>query len=720
MAPSTKSAWWLLAAALPLGSSPLQAQTPRPEVPVETELVRLDVVVTDAARRSITGLSREDFAVLEDGQPQEVARFEAFERVRHEGREATQETEAGRAGEGAAPQLRSEASSPTGPRRGRRVVLAIDDLHISLGNLVQIKEALLDFVDRELGPDDSAAVVATSGVLGVTQQFTGDVELLRQAIARVSPKPLDRTWTGEPYMTRYQAELIIRGDIEARSLAAAELSPESAARSMEPGIDPRIDEKLGLKARGMFKETMEYTHATLATLDDVVRGVAELPGRKLVILVSDGFLMGLGTSRSQDYDLRRVVDAATRAGVVVYTLDTRGLLAATETERAESYAPRLATHPGLRERFARAAEHAERDGLNAVAEDTGGFLVDSVNDLAAGLSRIARDTETYYLLAYAPTNAKHDGKFRKIEVRLPGHPELKVRRTRTGYFAPDDQQAKKDREESEKGGAARELQAALASLYPRTGIPLRLAADFISQGDAGEQMLLSAHVDLGAARFHQEGERQQARLVLVGTVYDAGGQPAVNLEPEAIDLAFSDAQLQYAQREGLKYVKVLDLAPGEYVARLAVRDDASGQLGSASARITLPDLSDGRLRMAGPVLMHVVDEGSETTLRQVQAYPRYGRDEGLYYQLQVLNPTTDDSGVTGLTIQAHVLLDGEVMGSSAEEPLETRPEGSLPPDFTGRLSLFDLEPGEYQLQVVVIDQLAGTRVERAVGFTVEP
>jgi hypothetical protein len=125
--------------------------------------------------------------------------------------------------------------------------------------------------------------------------------------------------------------------------------------------------------------------------------------------------------------------------------------------------------------------------------------------------------------------------------------------------------------------------------------------------------------------------------------------------------------------------------------------------------------------------MRLVDEGpgddqrgSGTALRQVQAFPRYAQDESLYYQLQVLNPTTDDSGVTRLVIQAHVLEGGELKGSAAREPLETRPEGSLPPDFTGRVSLARLEPGDYQLQVVVADQLVGTSVDRLVGFGVEP
>jgi hypothetical protein len=210
-----------------------------------------------------------------------------------------------------------------------------------------------------------------------------------------------------------------------------------------------------------------------------------------------------------------------------------------------------------------------------------------------------------------------------------------------------------ERKESQGEGAtageraAKELLGSLASLYPRSEVPLRLAADFVSQGSAGEQMVLCAHVDLTATRFVREGDSHNARLVFVGTVFDDAGAPVASLEPRAAGLSLSDTQLQQAQREGLKYEKVLPLPPGAYEVRLAVRDETSGQLGSASARITLPDLSDGELRMAGPVLMRMVDPGPgvdrEAALRQVQARPRYGRGESLYLQLQVLNATTDDS-----------------------------------------------------------------------------
>jgi len=633
-----------LAAALLAGVSPAQAQAPEspPEIPVEAELVRMDVVVTDGTR-PIADLSRAEFAVFEDGRPQEISQFEAFARRGREARDPAPDPTAEKV-------IAEDAIAPP-TRPGRHVVLAIDDLHISVGNLSRIKEALLDFVERELEPGDDAAVVVTSGALGLTQQFTSDVGLLREAISRVSPKPL-QTRSGVPYITRYQAELIMGGDPEALDLAVEEIRLEGLRVT-------RPEEMAQQKARSIFEESAHYARAALGTLDSVARSLTGLPGRKLVVLVSDGFLLGLGASSERMDGVRRVVDAATRAGVVVYTLDARGLLATTETERPESHARRVMTRPGVRERIERAAENAERDGLHVVASGTGGFLVHGVNDLGAGLERIARDTETYYLLAYAPTNTRHDGRFRKIEVRLPGHPDLEIR-TRTGYFAPGDDDGRGNQREGETAGerAAKELLGALASLYPRSAVPLRLAADFVSQGNAGEQMVLCAHVDLTATRFVPEGDSHRARLVFVGTVYDDAGAPVASLEPRAADLSLSDAQRQQANREGLKFERVLALPLGAYEVRLAVRDEASGHLGSASARITLPDLSDGELRMAGPVLMRMVDPGpgvdQEATLRQVQARPRYGRGESLYFQLQVLNARADDSGTNRVAVQAQI------------------------------------------------------------------
>ena len=122
---------------------------------------------------------------------------------------------------------------------------------------------------------------------------------------------------------------------------------------------------------------------------------------------------------------------------MIYSLDTRGLIAAPPVASASSLTRIQPATVGAIEAMQHRSEEATRDAMNALAADTGGFLVDNSNDLRGGLREMLKDTETYYVLAYEPTNTKRDGGFRKIEVRLPGIRASRLR-TRSGYFAPDD------------------------------------------------------------------------------------------------------------------------------------------------------------------------------------------------------------------------------------------------------------------------------------------
>ena len=157
----------------------------------------------------------------------------------------------------------------------------------------------------------------------------------------------------------------------------------------------------------------------------------------MIFLVSDGFLTGVGHGTSTTYDIRRIADAATRSGVVIYSLDTRGLHATPPIAPAWSPARATGGNSGLVDAMQRRGIAANSDSMNALAADTGGFLVENSNDLRGGLKEILDDTEVYYVLAYEPTERKSDGSFRKIEVKLPEASGVRVR-TRSGYFAPAD------------------------------------------------------------------------------------------------------------------------------------------------------------------------------------------------------------------------------------------------------------------------------------------
>ena len=267
------------------------------------------------------------------------------------------------------------------------------------------------------------------------QDFTNDRQALVRAIARLRSRYEPIETLGRPYLTEHQAELIDRGDVEALRVATQEILQ----------TDDYLGEDMAktqayMQAHRMVVEIAERSGRALSVIESVVRGLGPLTGRKIVVLVSDGFLIGLGALESSAFDVRKIADAATRSGVVLYSLDTRGLVSEPPGGQASFQGPAVLSAPGMRTDLQARSIEALRQGMNALAVDTGGFLVRNSNDLVQGLGRILRDNETYYLLAYEPLNTARDGSFRKIQVRLRGRPELKVR-TRSGYFAPDDRKA---------------------------------------------------------------------------------------------------------------------------------------------------------------------------------------------------------------------------------------------------------------------------------------
>ena len=407
------------------GAGGQEPPAPKPEllIPVSAEVVRIDVVVTDKGGKARSGLKREDFVVFEDGQAQPLSQFEAF----------VAPAPAAVAVTAPSAPVAAEDKPPVSiqPTPRRFVALAVDDIHIDPANLIRLKKTLDRLLERELPPEDIVALVTTSGVR--MHDFTDDRHALRQVVAQLTPQDRRPRQVDVPYITEYQAELIDRGDPEALNVAVQEI----LARRMSPNAEAEAR----MVARTVLAESIQTSGITLQTLDNVVRAMAPLRGRKVVILVSDGFTSGLSVDGRAGFDLRRIADAGTRSGVILYSLDSRGLQANTPGWSASNRGPVMTAGGGsvfgARERIARTGEIASQDAMNALAVDTGGFLVANTNDFSGALRRIVKDTEAYYLLAYEPTNTRRDGQFRKIEVRLPGLKDVRIR-YRKGTSAPDD------------------------------------------------------------------------------------------------------------------------------------------------------------------------------------------------------------------------------------------------------------------------------------------
>jgi hypothetical protein len=419
---------------------------------------------------------------------------------------------------------------------------------------------------------------------------------------------------------------------------------------------------------------------------------------------------------------------------VLYALDTRGIVATSAGRSASSRMPTLTSTFGARDTIERESEHATRDAMTALAADSGGFLVQGANDLAAGLRRVLKDTETYYAVAYEPTNTKRDGAFHRIEVRLPGVRDVRIR-ARRGYFAPDDRKAPKvvsrpapvdppppAGEETDPA-----LKTALASPVVPTALPVLLLADFVSLAGAGPQVAVSAHVDLSGVSFASPDEQRLAAVETAAAIFDDTGGIVATLEPARAALDPADASSRHALADGLEYQRLASVKPGRYRVRLVVREERSGKLGGASQAVEIPDLADGRLALSNLFLLKDAGDpskappppGGAPALRGAQASRRFKRGEKLYVQLFTYNSRKDESGATSLVAQAEVWRKGVMLAAS---PPEEMPQGDrdLPQvEHTRSIKLEPFPPGDYELRMVVTDQNSRQMTSRQAAFVIE-
>jgi len=653
------------------------------------ELIRVDVSVVRPDGTRVVDLTREDFSVVEGGRLQRTIGFEV-----QSGDEV-----AGAKPAGPGLEALGEASRCY-------VVFAIDDLHITAETLAPVREALTRFVATRMRPREQIGVIVTSGDSGMIQEFSSDPEVLRASVARVSARGFPGSWDPQE-----ELDVFDRDEQLARMLAAEEALADQASAALMRRLtqpEPRL-------SRSVPEIAPRSARAALETLESTMRSLAALPGRKVMVLFSDGIVAGAGGTGG--FDLRRIADASTRGRVVLHVVDSQGLAAGTPQGASSSSLAQMSA-----EVEASARRRTARDGMRELAQMTGGTLLDVSQQLDVALDGLVRSSQGYYTLTYESRERKRDGGFRSLDVELT-RDEL-VARTQAGFY---DVEGGRVPGRQGIGDLARnpasEIRQALVSLFPRGELATRLAASFLSLGERGPQLVINGHVDLSTLRFERQREHYVGSLVVAMIAHDASGVPVRALDLKRTRLELVPEDYERALREGLKYFEVLSVPPGAYEVRFAAREDADGRLGSASGRIVIPDLASGELTLSDLFLLRESREGPIGTrvgvlLDDVQALPRYPREGRLYYQVQALNAARDHGGATQLTIEVRVLGEGGPIASTNETPFEVAETGLVPFAYTGRIRLEALSPGEYELAVTVRDRLAKSRAERRARFAI--
>jgi VWFA-related protein len=700
--------------------APSAAQQPRPAqdeeevVRITSNLIQIDAVVLDSEGRQVTDLTADDFELSEDGRPQAITNFSYVNN--------SPEANAAAGAKPSAPSNAAKGSPPVPPARvkpgeARRIIaFVVDDLGLTFQATAYVRNFLKDFVKDQMRPGDLVAVVRTSAGVGALQQFTSDPRLVGRAIERLHFQPGFRSPTG--------------------TFAA------SAEKLKDKPKDSDKEAPENEKGEGAPDRDALFTVGTLGALNYVLRGAAEMPGRKSVVLISQTTRLFKLNGRDADVReyLQRMADLANRASASVYELDASDLtpektssqlglvqsvqrapgpaggaggIGGRSPSDASVGSNQSPTNMSLAESLLTSRElsgdrslYQTKTALRYLAKQTGGARVFRIE-------RVLEDQRGYYLIGYRPDEKNFDPqkagqKFHDVTVRVK-RPGLRVRH-RTGFYASRDVDmaaAPTTRE----GRLLRALTSPLAS----GSIGLSLTPLFGNDAQTGSFVRALIHVDARALKFTEEpsGTRKASVEVLAVTLGESGKPLDQADGVETIRVAPADYEKLLAT--GLRYtLKVPIKSPGAYQLRVAVLDEASQQVGSANELIEVPDLGGGRLALSGLVVSGKPGEGTtaaapEAELEADPAVRRLRAGMELRYDFHIYNAQLDPATKRPqLQTQVRLFREGQLAYEGKLAPFDTTQQDDLKRLVAGggvKLNRAAV-PGDYTLQVVVTDLLA--------------
>jgi VWFA-related protein len=562
-------------------TKPEQQPSPPPRgeaedvIKFETSLVQTDVMVFDKDGRFVNGLKPEQFQLKINNTSREISFFEAFR-------------------SGALPEAPGQPGQPTAVSKlksdaeRRSVLFFVDDLHLAPDSLVRTRKALLEFIDRGIGEKDLVAITSPSGQVGFLQQFTTNKDALRTAVARLNYRASPKLDMGNPPMSEYIASKIRDGDESAMTFYVQEVQKQTCYRAGNTLICPMspqsIRQQVRNRAQQIVVESAPSTDDTLRLLEGLMRTAGQLPGRKLVFLISDGFFLTDKKYGAIDR-VKRVTDAAGRAGVVIYTLDARGIV-------GESIDINRPIDTGGLLHGAQIGElSASQDGLNALAKDTGGEAFRNTNlPMHKWVEKVMDETSNYYLLAWKPDSEEQKrGKFKNIEVSIAGRPDLKVR-VRTSYFksaALPLLTTKKKRDKDPLKARDDDMRLVVDAPVSQREIPTAVDLHFNQMPGLGTNVIATITIDDAALSFDLTDGKLAADVDIAGIFYDEKGKP-INSFVGRLRI-FPKSSPTPGQKRSVYQFSTL-VPGGLYQVRVGIRDLKSSRLGSAQDWITVPKI----------------------------------------------------------------------------------------------------------------------------------
>jgi VWFA-related protein len=532
---------------------------------VRVNLVLVRVVVRDSQGKAVSHLKKEDFQLYDNRKLQTISSFSV-------------ETPETRTASAVASSAAEGSSSSADAAGGKAVVLpqrfvsmVFDDVHLSMSDAIFVRDSATRFFGA-LAASDRVSLNSTSGQL--TQEFTDDRDKLAKALLGILPHPLGGQGFHDcPDVSYYQADLIVnKSDPQALAVASDEAlqcafnGDTNMAAAAQRLARNAADRTL---AAGDAETQYAYRH-----LEEVVRRLAGMPGQRVLVLVSPGFITTTLQSEASE-----MVDRATRGNIVINTIDARGLYTP-DLGGDVSDPPRDTIRTvGYKTSYRAAAQSAQEDVLAQLADGTGGKFFHNRNDVDEAMREAGAAPEYSYLLGFSPQNLKLDGRFHTLKVALASKEKFDIQ-ARHGYFAP---RTLTDPAEATK----QEIQEALFSQEEMRDLAVELQTQFFKKDETQARLAVLSHFDVNSIHFRKLLGRNNDELTIVTGIFDENGNFVTGLS-KVVEMNLLDSTYTRLSRSGFTMKTSFDVKPGTYLVRLVVRDAVGGQMAARNGAVVIP------------------------------------------------------------------------------------------------------------------------------------
>jgi VWFA-related protein len=635
--------------------------------------VRVDVIVTDRSGNPINDLKPEDFEVTEEGRPQKV---ETFKLIALDGGLIPGPN-------GPPRQIRTDTDEEDEAARDdvRLFAIFLDDYHVRRETSMAAREPIARFVETQLGPSDMVGVMyplQPTATVRMTRNHAAVVTGLRQFVGRKYDYTPQNA-IEERYVYNYPTEVVERIRNQVSMTAIRALIMRLGAL------------KEGRKALILVSEG--YSNILPPQMRDAIAGQSGLgnparddPNAGLNSPIEDR--AAFAASMDMEEELREIYDTANRYNTAIYTVDPRGLA---------PYEFGIDQNVGIQ--IDRGYLYATLDTLRTLAAETDGRAIVSRNDLTIGMKQIVRDTSAYYLLGYNSTNARTDGRFHEIKVRVR-RPGVRVR-ARKGYWAYTAADAARATAPP-KPEPPRAIESALAAIT-QSSRGARVVRTWIGteRGTNGRTKVTFVWEPLPRVPGQSSRQSEQpARVSLTAAGPDGSPYFRGRVPSQAAMVPTGPTRISF------------EAQPGKLELRMSVEGTSAEVLDTEVREILVPDLSSTRTALGTP---EVFRARTVRELQQLKADPaaapvaarEFSRADRLLLRVPAYGPADGAPKLTATLLNR--------AGQSIRDlPVAA---SALPAVSEIDLMLASLPPGEYLVEITASGE-GGDDVKELVGFRI--